>query len=552
MQMNLLRLEGKTEELENELNHLKIKQGLLSHSEQLTEGMPCPVCGSTHHPEKMKAADISEKVTSIQTELSLKRLEYKKMAELDKELNKSLTEYSFTHSRLNEINDKLEICSENIIKHQANYNFKQEFNEEGLEKAFIQAENDKHEIKKIGTELTAIEKQLNADIKNREKYQLALSEISHIVSSKTASYETLARQVDTAISEAFRNHPVSAIESKIHQINSDYQKLINEYHSIEKKLSELKPEKDRLGGIIEAKEKDYSQLNDEIDNLNEKLEQDIRDSKYKSIYEIEHIFGKVFDTVFENKKINDFENRLFNVSEQIKALKFKLANRIFDEKIFQQVLHDYDELSVQLNELYKKQGSLEKEKVVLEQNLLKKKKLIKESDKLAERSENIKTLKNLFKSNGFVNYISSVYLQNLVVGANLRFHTLTGQKLSLELTPTNDFIIRDYLNEGKTRSVKTLSGGQTFQASLSLALALADNIQSINKTRDNFFFLDEGFGSLDKESLATVFSSLKSLRKENRIVGIISHVEELQQEIDNYLRIENLPHEGSLIKNSWE
>ena len=100
--------------------------------------------------------------------------------------------------------------------------------------------------------------------------------------------------------------------------------------------------------------------------------------------------------------------------------------------------------------------------------------------------------------------------------------------------------------------MKTLSGGQTFQASLSLALALADNIHSLTHSGHNFFFLDEGFGSLDKESLGVVFSTLKTLRRENRIVGVISHVEDLQQELETYLKIMNNPENGSLISKSWE
>jgi exonuclease SbcC len=64
--------------------------------------------------------------------------------------------------------------------------------------------------------------------------------------------------------------------------------------------------------------------------------------------------------------------------------------------------------------------------------------------------------------------------------------------------------------------------------------------------------LDEGFGSLDKESLDVVFETLKSLRKENRIVGVISHVEEMQQEIDTHLRIVNDEEIGSRVCRSWE
>ena len=168
------------------------------------------------------------------------------------------------------------------------------------------------------------------------------------------------------------------------------------------------------------------------------------------------------------------------------------------------------------------------------------------------RAEDLKTLKKLFTSNGFVNYVSSVHLQNLCLAANERFYKLVRQKMSLELADDNTFQVRDFMNGGKVRSVKTLSGGQTFQAALSLALALADSIQNFTDSAQNFFFLDEGFGSLDKDSLDIVFDTLKSLRKENRIVGVISHVEEMQQEIDTHLRIVNHEERGSLINVSWE
>lgn len=97
-----------------------------------------------------------------------------------------------------------------------------------------------------------------------------------------------------------------------------------------------------------------------------------------------------------------------------------------------------------------------------------------------------------------------------------------------------------------------MSCGQTFQASLFLALALADNIQQLNRGGQNFFFLDEGFGTLDRESLEMVFDTLKSLRKENRIVGVISHMEDLQQEISAWLNVSRDDEKGSLITPSWE
>ncbi|WP_111994797.1 SbcC/MukB-like Walker B domain-containing protein [Chryseobacterium jejuense] len=155
---------------------------------------------------------------------------------------------------------------------------------------------------------------------------------------------------------------------------------------------------------------------------------------------------------------------------------------------------------------------------------------------------------NLFKGAGFVQYVSSIYLRQLCDHANTRFHRMTRNQLSLQLNENNDFEIIDYLNEGRSRSVKTLSGGQAFQVSLSLALALAESVQSNAQADKNFFFIDEGFGTQDTESVNIVFETLTNLMKENRIVGIISHVEELKEKIPTALNIIKDEERGSLIE----
>ncbi|WP_226391341.1 SbcC/MukB-like Walker B domain-containing protein, partial [Penaeicola halotolerans] len=94
---------------------------------------------------------------------------------------------------------------------------------------------------------------------------------------------------------------------------------------------------------------------------------------------------------------------------------------------------------------------------------------------------------------GFVNYISTNNLKELCQTANIRFMTLTRNSLRLELNEDNTFIVRDHHNGGNTRLHKTLSGGQTFQAALCLALALAEKVKSLNQSNQSFFFLDEGF-----------------------------------------------------------
>jgi exonuclease SbcC len=181
------------------------------------------------------------------------------------------------------------------------------------------------------------------------------------------------------------------------------------------------------------------------------------------------------------------------------------------------------------------------EKATLEQTLA----------KLDIRETNLKELERLFKGSGFVKYVSTIYLQELCNTANTRFMKLSKNSLSLEIDSDNTFWVIDYLNGGKRRLLKTLSGGQTFQASLCLALALAEKVKSLNQADQSFFFLDEGFGALDRNALRVVFETLKSLRHENRIVGIISHVEELQQEIGVFAQIELDPEKGSQVSYSY-
>ena len=99
------------------------------------------------------------------------------------------------------------------------------------------------------------------------------------------------------------------------------------------------------------------------------------------------------------------------------------------------------------------------------------------------------------------------------------------------------------------RSVKTLSGGESFKASLSLALGLSDEIQSsAGGIKLDTMFVDEGFGSLDDESLDQAMRALQNLTEGNRLVGIISHVNELKERIDKQIVVTKEKSGGSIIR----
>lgn len=157
--------------------------------------------------------------------------------------------------------------------------------------------------------------------------------------------------------------------------------------------------------------------------------------------------------------------------------------------------------------------------------------LEKERQVLSRRRGLLKTLQSVFKGNAFVEFIAQEQLNNVSMDASERLKQLTNQRYALEVDSDGGFIMRDDANGGVRRPVSSLSGGETFLTSLALALALSTQIQLCGKFPLEFFFLDEGFGTLDVNLLETVMNTLEKLHIQNLTIGIISHVPELKNRL---------------------
>lgn len=130
--------------------------------------------------------------------------------------------------------------------------------------------------------------------------------------------------------------------------------------------------------------------------------------------------------------------------------------------------------------------------------------------------------------------------------ASERLGQLTRQRYALEVDSGGGFVIRDDANGGVRRPVTTLSGGETFLTSLALALALSAQIQLKGiYPLQFFFFLDEGFGTLDQDLLETVITALEKLHMDKLTVGVISHVPELKARLPRKLIVHPAEPSGS-------
>ncbi|KEJ01645.1 AAA family ATPase [Clostridium botulinum] len=268
----------------------------------------------------------------------------------------------------------------------------------------------------------------------------------------------------------------------------------NKFHALEdaKLMLICKEEIKELEKEIEEFEKEYNSLNINIERVNKKLKgeriekeswKDIRLKKENKEKELEDIIKNI---VIEEKLISDMENN-------IKALK-----DLLDEK--EKVSH--------------------------------KKALLEDIDKLVQ-------------GNKFVEFVAMNQLEYIVFEASKRLKDITRGRYALELDCNGNFTMRDDFNGGGIRPTNTLSGGETFLTSLALALALSSQIQLKGSSPLEFFFLDEGFGTLDSELLDTVMTSLENLRSDRLSVGIISHVEELKNRVPIKLIVDPaVPGEG--------
>ncbi|MFD7626630.1 AAA family ATPase [Streptomyces sp. NPDC059851] len=146
-------------------------------------------------------------------------------------------------------------------------------------------------------------------------------------------------------------------------------------------------------------------------------------------------------------------------------------------------------------------------------------------------------LARLMRANKFPQWLADSALDTLVAGASQSLRRLSGDRFDLS-HHKGEFYVIDHSDADSKRSVRTLSGGETFQASLSLALALSDQLAGLgHSTKLESIFLDEGFGTLDPDSLETVADTLENLARGERMVGVITHVSGLAERIPVRFRL---------------
>ncbi len=365
-----------------------------------------------------------------------------------------------------------------------------------------------------------------------------------------ASAETALYETEQLIKET--DEKIAAEESKIRR----KEELSKQYETAKEKITTLAEGVTQLEKAISAEEAEKNAHSRNIASLSEKL-------TYETFEEAEQALSqkKTHKLSIENeiaeaqKKYDNCALETVNLNGGIRELEEVLRNGgdIDAEKDYEGLI---SVLSEQRSVLLRQKEAVSARIAINTEAVKKAEKLLCEVDPLIKKCECLASLNGAVRGTitgqdklSLEAYVQAVYFERIISYANLRLNVMTGGQYALKRKQSGaskaakcglDLEITDYFN-GTVRDVGSLSGGESFKASLALALGLADEIQSrTGGVRLDTMFIDEGFGSLDETSLDQAMEALAQLSGSNRLVGIISHVSELKRRIDKQITVRKI------------
>ena len=546
LQQRLQDTEEQISKAENLLSDYNVKQALCQYSKALSSNEPCPLCGSLSHPHPAELTDVDEHLKQIKS--TIRDLKARKET-----LEKAVASLDFYSKQIQSKQEQINSLQQDIETHKRQFVWANYLGKSSLE--ITQMENEdirlQNELKELRSALAAIDR-------NIRKYSEALKQIENSVEqSRNALTKHQGRKEELGknLSEEF---VLQYAQVDVNQLNEQRQKLLAVLEKRNAVLAERNAVLSKQNAVLFQREGERNSCKQnletiigETDKCESEIERQIACGGFQSLESVRQILSSSFDEDDAQTQIDNFNRQMIEFSSQLAALSEQTSGK--DRPAEENIKSDEQTLSQKEKEFKSciaNKGGIEKEINLFETKLSQKTELEKEMKKAEARLDALNKLSQMFKGDKFIQFISTVYLEQLCAKANERLQIITNNKFAIRYWEEN-FEVIDNLNSGKTRSLKTLSGGQIFQASLCMALALVDTIRLNSDTREDFFFLDEGFGTQDNESIELIFKSLVSLRQENKIVGLISHSEILKEKISYNIAVRLDQNEGSLIENNY-
>lgn len=514
------------------VSYISGQAGLLA--KELSPNQPCPVCGSTFHPV---LANVSSEIPSEQDLNRLK--DESQMAE--KKLNTIKEKIFIMLSTFPEIvfNEEITPMIESIIRKQEIRTAEIKIVDEEFQKIHQACALRSTDSKKLEEEkfydLIWLENQI-------VKCQTSLSNSDMELKALEIQLAELEKQIPQNSDIVSLENQKKALEDTINKIELDEKKSLEIFQETFAKSERFFSEKEHIEKNILLKE-------EKLPILKQNFNDSLKKRKFLSEKEFTSSLLSQVDSEKLTLEISQYELFLNQLGNHIGYLQKETKEK---------ELVDLESLQTQFNIISQKiqfiEENLQKAQLNLEINLSVEKKLSKSMNSL-EKKESIRNtiqyLSNLASGSdgnriSFERYVLSQYFSEVIHAANNRLLPMTNGRYKLsasmekEKSGAMSGLSIDVFDSytGKDRSSTTLSGGESFQVSLALSLGLSDIIQNESGgIQIETLFIDEGFGTLDQNSMDSAISTLQSLQNDGRFIGVISHVEELKERIPFHLEI---------------
>ena len=452
----------------------------------LRDGERCPVCGSLEHPHP---ASVSADAPSKEELDKLK----KRRDEADRNAVKASEDASSANAVAEEKERAMKEASSKLLGAIGTDDIRKALSEK---KTVVSAEMAKagKKLSEVSFELKNTERIKETLPGKKEKYELIVKSVSDLRLRITAlmTQKTQLEKRCTELKEKLRFGSREDAVKEIGRLQQEVEKAENDYK---------KAQTDYID-----REKEISALNASIDEARRNL-RDIPEDDINAVRKL-------------NQEISERKNLIMELGQNVKE-RLNINKRIAES----------------ISKRSEKQAVIEKKWRLLKS--------------LSDTANGTISGKGKIR---LETYIQMAYFDRIIARANTRLIIMTSGQYELKRSadPTNkqsqtglELDVIDHYN-GSTRSVRSLSGGESFKASLCLALGLSDEIQSsAGGIRLDTMFVDEGFGSLDEESLSQAMRALSDLSAGHRLVGIISHVAEMKEKIEKQIVVTKTKNDGS-------
>ena len=525
------------------LEHLMAEGRAFELVHLVVDNEPCPVCGSTEHPQLASKPELyptKEEVEEARavrdgalqkraSEIGQKEALSVRLHELDKQVKDQVSKLK---SSIADFSEDTFDSTQQVLSSQMNRLTALRKDTEQLSEMITKNEHDLIEGKDTLAKLEIDHNELLND----------LHDVAVQISSVQAKIDGLSKILPTTDLDAWHKQ----IESLETEINTYDEQLKLCKSSLDAAKEQLNAKRGRLEIL-------FAQVQEETKNLDGFYQEYVKSLQSISVSEDDFI-----DALGDYKALDAFRTELHALDEA-----FSTAQAVYDAalKHAQSVIEPSDTVSDEVYDAAVEKrdnlvGSLaawDKETKHIETTLASLEELEKAMGEAREEITFLSRLNDLanggeqgFKNVTFERYVLGAILDEVVYAANLRLQTMSRNRYSLERSDYTgggrgkqglDLAVMDAFT-GQSRPANTLSGGETFLASMALALGLADVIQSYaGGIHMDTMFIDEGFGTLDPDTLELAMETLVQLQSSGRLIGMISHVPELKTRIPAHLEV---------------